>query len=251
VEVAFHHILYLRKVYPSELFEQRKKYNVPIFASRHPLLSNYISDVIFQSMAEISNGLVSKLILAIQDATTFPRKTLEHFAFDLQYLVDPATTFQNVADRDIRQERTSSGTIVDAEVHLRGFLIRLNNSSQTHLNELPQNELTWTTFLELNNPALEPGKSSRHNTFSDFSPQWTPAPDPMESKRLENLALEHGNQSSYPIENVKKRLWPLKSQTVGMIQLQMLVIEHIDEIRDKSKQTVTVESIKNKGKEKA
>lgn len=49
-----------------------------------------------------TQGLVNKLILAIQDASDPPYEPLEHFVFDFQYLIDPITTFEDEADRDIR-----------------------------------------------------------------------------------------------------------------------------------------------------
>lgn len=38
-------------------------------------------------------GTVSKLIIAIQDDTVSPPEPLEHFVFDIEYLIDPLTTF--------------------------------------------------------------------------------------------------------------------------------------------------------------
>ena len=46
VEVAIHTILYVRQVYPAEIFVRRKKYNTPVFQSRHPALNEYISGAV-------------------------------------------------------------------------------------------------------------------------------------------------------------------------------------------------------------
>lgn len=46
VEVAIHTILYVRQVYPADLFVRRKKYNTPVFQSRHPALNDYISGAV-------------------------------------------------------------------------------------------------------------------------------------------------------------------------------------------------------------
>ena len=43
VEVAIHTILYVRQVYPADIFVRRKKYDTPVFQSRHPSLNEYIS----------------------------------------------------------------------------------------------------------------------------------------------------------------------------------------------------------------
>lgn len=46
VEVAIHTILYVRQVYPADIFVRRKKYDTPVFQSRHPALNEYISGVV-------------------------------------------------------------------------------------------------------------------------------------------------------------------------------------------------------------
>lgn len=46
VEVAIHTILYVRQVYPAELFIRRKKYDTPVFQSRHPALNAYVSGAV-------------------------------------------------------------------------------------------------------------------------------------------------------------------------------------------------------------
>ena len=46
VEVAIHTILYVRQVYPAEIFVRRKKYETPVFQSRHPALNEYISGAV-------------------------------------------------------------------------------------------------------------------------------------------------------------------------------------------------------------
>lgn len=44
VEVAIHTILYVRHVYPAELFVRRKIYDTAVYQSRHPALNDYISE---------------------------------------------------------------------------------------------------------------------------------------------------------------------------------------------------------------
>jgi hypothetical protein len=46
VEVAIHTILYVRQVYPADLFVRRKKYDTPVFQSRHPALNEYIASAV-------------------------------------------------------------------------------------------------------------------------------------------------------------------------------------------------------------
>ena len=51
VEVAIHTILYVRQVYPAELFVRRRKYDTPVFQSRHPGLNEYIATAV-ESLSE-------------------------------------------------------------------------------------------------------------------------------------------------------------------------------------------------------
>ena len=46
MECAFHTILCVRQVYPANVFVRRRMYDTPVFESRHPVLSNYIRDVV-------------------------------------------------------------------------------------------------------------------------------------------------------------------------------------------------------------
>ncbi|PLW25211.1 hypothetical protein PCASD_24630 [Puccinia coronata f. sp. avenae] len=231
LEVAFHQILYLRNVYPGDLFEQRKKFNVPVMSSRHPVLTSYIGEVISQSMEEVVKGLAKKLILAVQDSSTMPHRTREHFVFNLQYLVDPITTFENEADRDIRPI-AAYGTKADAELHIRAFLIKLN-SCNSHLGDPIKQDLTWTTFLELNDTTKEP--VSEQSKKNDQPPQWIPCDSPASSdpdkRNFSSASHSQPQEFAFPSSAPSsKRLIPLKSQGLGMIQLQMMIIQHDDKV---------------------
>jgi hypothetical protein len=46
VEVAIHTILYVRQIYPADLFVRRKKYETPVYQSRHPDLNEYIAGAV-------------------------------------------------------------------------------------------------------------------------------------------------------------------------------------------------------------
>ena len=52
--MAIHTILYVRQVYPADLFVRRKKYETPVYQSRHPGLNEYIAG----AMKAINDELV-------------------------------------------------------------------------------------------------------------------------------------------------------------------------------------------------
>lgn len=41
-----HTILYVRHVYPADLFVRRRKYDTPVYQSRHPALNEYIAGAV-------------------------------------------------------------------------------------------------------------------------------------------------------------------------------------------------------------
>lgn len=44
LNVAIHQILFLRDIYPEEVFASAKQYGVPVKMSRHPELNHYIAE---------------------------------------------------------------------------------------------------------------------------------------------------------------------------------------------------------------
>lgn len=52
--MAIHTILYVRQIYPADLFIRRKRYDTPVFQSRHPALNEYISGAVKAVSDELS-----------------------------------------------------------------------------------------------------------------------------------------------------------------------------------------------------
>ncbi|RUS23393.1 DNA-binding protein [Endogone sp. FLAS-F59071] len=80
LEIAFHQILFIREIYPSDLFERRKKYNVPVQMSRHPGLNAYICDAVLACKPDLNKGVVDKICLLI---TTQQHVLMERFVFEV------------------------------------------------------------------------------------------------------------------------------------------------------------------------
>jgi hypothetical protein len=53
VEVAIHTILYVRGIYPADLFVRRKKYDTPVWQARHPALTAYVAGAVRAVRAEL------------------------------------------------------------------------------------------------------------------------------------------------------------------------------------------------------
>ncbi len=105
VEVAIHTILYVRHVYPAELFVRRKKYDTPVFQSRHPALNEYISGAVKAAKDEMllvrvcpehssysfhhdhsPQGNVDKLIVVIKSSSE--DTAYERFIFSLRNMIE-------------------------------------------------------------------------------------------------------------------------------------------------------------------
>jgi mitotic spindle assembly checkpoint protein MAD2B len=46
VTVSIHTVLYVRKIYPQELFMRARKYNTPVYQCRHPDVCTWVNDAI-------------------------------------------------------------------------------------------------------------------------------------------------------------------------------------------------------------
>jgi hypothetical protein len=105
VEVAIHTILYARQVYPVDLFVRRKKYDTPVFKSRHPALNEYIAGAVKAVGEELAlvrrnslirwnvpdgkspargQGNVDKVVVVIKDKDHI---ALERFIFAVQSML--------------------------------------------------------------------------------------------------------------------------------------------------------------------
>ena len=111
-EAAIHNILYIREVYPPNLFSKARIYNVPVWKARHPQLTGYIRTVIEAIRPLYLKGLIDKLCLVICLAD--PKRTpIEQYVLTCKIL--------NSAD-GVNVTRTSLETI------LRSFLLKINVS---------------------------------------------------------------------------------------------------------------------------
>ncbi|KAI5118650.1 hypothetical protein M0805_002570 [Coniferiporia weirii] len=79
LEVALHTILYIRQIYPAELFERRKKFEIPVFQCIDPSISSYISGATKAVAEEIIEDNVSRIIINIHDGD----EPLENFTFSI------------------------------------------------------------------------------------------------------------------------------------------------------------------------
>ncbi|KAF9921852.1 MAD2 mitotic arrest deficient-like 2 [Linnemannia zychae] len=83
VEVAFHMILFIRGLYPPELFESTQKYSCPIKTARHPGLKNYIQEIIQSIRTELVKDTIHRICIVTLDPSTKP---IDRFVFEMSIL---------------------------------------------------------------------------------------------------------------------------------------------------------------------
>ncbi|XP_045162682.1 mitotic spindle assembly checkpoint protein MAD2B-like isoform X2 [Mercenaria mercenaria] len=151
LEVSIHLILYSRHLYPTGLFERRKKYNVPVQMCLHPDVTEYISKVIQSVKVMVVSGEVSMVTLVVLDQSQNP---IERFVFELG-----ASASEDGEDPYLFR-------LEDA---LRGFLLKLN-VADTQLKPLPQ-ECSWVVHVHTKESTAD--QFIQQKTFQDLS--WVPA----------------------------------------------------------------------------
>lgn len=80
LEVAFHSILFLRKVYPAAIFKLKKKYEIPVQVSIHPKVNEYISQCLKAAKDILRWDKVNKISLVIETADGL---FLEKYVFEI------------------------------------------------------------------------------------------------------------------------------------------------------------------------
>ncbi|KAL1697600.1 mitotic spindle checkpoint HORMA domain-containing protein [Schizophyllum commune] len=116
LEVAIHTILYVRQIYPADLFVRRKKYDTPVFQSRHPGLNEYISGAVKAVGEELVQGTVAKVVVVIKDKED---ASLERFVFALESMIEVEAFNKDTSVVDAMKPAVLSQ-------YFRSFLVKLN-----------------------------------------------------------------------------------------------------------------------------
>lgn len=139
VEVAIHCILYVRQIYPADLFIRRKKYDTPVYQSRHPALNEYISGAVKAVGEELVLGNVDKVVVVIKDKEEV---ALERFIFTVQNMIDVESY-----NKDTAVVGAMSATSLGQ--YFRSFLVKLN-MVEAQLGEMPHGDSrSFAIVLEL------------------------------------------------------------------------------------------------------
>jgi len=83
LECSVHQVLRSRSIYPEIIFENRCKYGISIWQSRHPDINNYINRVLQNTRYLTENDLVSRLLISFYDNTG---QVLDQISFNFKFL---------------------------------------------------------------------------------------------------------------------------------------------------------------------
>ncbi|KAH7886131.1 DNA-binding protein [Phlebopus sp. FC_14] len=221
LEVAIHTILYVRQIYPPDLFIRRKKYDTPVFQSRHPALNEYISGAVKAVADELILGNVDKVVVLIKDKDQL---ALERFIFSIANMIQVQSY-----DKDTSVQDAMSSIALTQ--YFRSFLIKLTMiETQLGLLELKEDEASFAIVLELKDDKV-PSASSDKNP-----PPWVPA--------------DQQHTTSGASEEAQLHL--LRAVDTGILSLSLAVQESAEKLqRTRCRDSSGPSDPKGKGKEKA
>lgn len=211
VEAAFHMILYLRNIYPRELFKEVKKYDVLLYQSRSPALNEYLGKVSASVGDELSKGTLQRVALVVKTAD-MQETPLERIVFDFDWLIPPGK------QPDINGDWTPITNGLpksQLEDHLRGFLLKLS-VADTYLTRLPE-KVTFAVAIELKDGSPRPQSDAARK--GEAPAEWVPIEE-SEMSRKDAMNIDSENAS----DGVRAQAH-LKTTRLGIINVQMVVQE--------------------------
>jgi len=199
--VAIHTILYVRQVYPADLFVRRKKYETPVYQSRHPGLNEYISGAVKAIGDELVLGNIEKVVVVIKDKDEV---ALERFIFSIQTMI-AIESFNKNTSVEGAMATTALGQ------YFRSFMVKLS-MIESQLAELPRDggEITFAIVLE-----LQEGKAPSAMPDKDDPPPWLPAI----------------TQHTTPGASEQAELHMVRAVDTGVVNLSLAVQESADKLR--------------------
>lgn len=149
IEVLLNHILYVRGVYPQQIFKKRRIYNTPVFVSIFPPLNNYLAGVL-RSVRELMrrNELHSLDVILYHDEN----KPLECYQMLVESLVSGAS-------------ENDDPHLIEYEQQLRSAIYKLSERVK-QLTKLPPGTTSFKIHLHTSQDAFV--RLSHESQFQEF-----------------------------------------------------------------------------------
>ncbi|KAF9963746.1 MAD2 mitotic arrest deficient-like 2 [Modicella reniformis] len=113
-EVAIHMILFVRGIYPPELFESTQKYGCPIKTARHPGLLSYIQQIVRSIRVELQKDSIHKICVVTLGPTG---QAIERFVFEASVLRAFEDSILQAASSSSPRNNVPGGNHVDHRPH--------------------------------------------------------------------------------------------------------------------------------------
>ena len=128
--VAIHELLYVRKLYPMEVFESCRYLGIEVHAARHPTLSNYIDHMLDVSVPALCDGGADALYFVIMegdgeevDGVVVERYTFE---FDVDHVHEQNERGEmHIFDGSVNDEDRRQAILVGIEKSFRNFILKI------------------------------------------------------------------------------------------------------------------------------
>ncbi|GAA5971912.1 hypothetical protein JCM11641_001567 [Rhodosporidiobolus odoratus] len=218
LEVAFHTLLYIRQVYPESLFSKAQKYDVEVWQSRNPALTEYLVRVSECIAEEMHKGTIRRVIFVIKEAG--PDETpLERFVFDFEWLISERDIPKPGDDWTPAQHGLALGDIEDL---LRACFLKIR-FAESQLKRL-RPETSFAVVLEMKDDAPPPeSKAAREG---HVPAEWVPA-EQRHAAEDDGTGPGRGNGAKG-----LSSIAPLERVRFGMISMDIRVEETADKFED-------------------
>ncbi|SCV71001.1 BQ2448_3763 [Microbotryum intermedium] len=210
LEVAIHTLLHTRNVYPSNIFKQHHKYNIPVWQSRSPMVNEYVSKMCRCIGEELDKRTLRKIVLVIKEDG--PAETpFERFVFDVEWLIH-----DDMLGIDGRDFIPAAGGITRKEMDetLRGFIVRVE-AAKNYLPKLPKSIAMNFWASRIHHLRYYPFQSCTDVTFSVVLEMR----DDMEPSEWYRAEARHSAEEA---QGLVSRLVPHQTTNLGMVQVQFL-----------------------------
>ncbi|GAA5854513.1 hypothetical protein JCM8547_004870 [Rhodosporidiobolus lusitaniae] len=221
LEVALHSLLYIRQVYPPQLFSKAQKYNIEVWHSRHPALTEYIGRIVQCIDEEMQKGTIKRVILVITD-NTLEENPLERFVFDIEWLIPDSKIPKGGEDWVPAEHGLAQGDVEDL---LRACFLKMN-FAQSRLKRLPA-ETSFKVLLEMKDDAPPP--ESKAAQQGHVPAEWIPAEQRhgVEEDDTNGPGVGRGRGS-----DGMSTISPLERVRLGVLSLDMRVEETAAKFED-------------------
>uniref|UniRef100_A0A336LQG2 CSON000984 protein n=1 Tax=Culicoides sonorensis TaxID=179676 RepID=A0A336LQG2_CULSO len=149
LEVILHSILYVRKLYPDEIFRKRKIYGIPIYVSIYPALNDYLVMVLKTAKHLISEKKLERLEIVFYRSAELQEIRFESYCIEFDFFKNCDRNFNDVHLYEFEDAMRKS--LLHIEERIRGvsrlpsnakFKVLLHTTRQAYMNLNEKPELT-------------------------------------------------------------------------------------------------------------